>query len=152
MICTHTCILSTPTQFIHFQVSKDPVEWAYVERLVPSKTRTIKRDFEYGKEYPSGFVPPNPAMRSEAEVYRVGRTRNCMLPVVTKYTRVADTVETSLHKCEGNLYQLREDLDAFLWDKYEQKFPCQVAELYGRLKYRGDFEQEFKEFMIAKGF
>ena len=114
-----------------------------MERLVLSKARLIKTDFEVGKEYPSGFVPPNPSLRVEDDAYHVGRTHNCLLPVFTSYSRTQDAVTTTLSKCEGNLYQLREDLDAFLWDKYEQAFPCQVAELYGKLKYRGEFK--FKE-------
>lgn len=138
---------------VDYEVSRDPVEWSYVERLLPTKGKIIKTDFEADKVYPSGFVPPNPATRQdESAEYYVGRTRNCMLPVYTVYSRLYDTVDTKLGKCEGNLYKLKEDIDAFLFQRYEQAFPSQVAELYGRIRYRGDFEQDIKEFLIAKGF
>jgi len=137
---------------LDYEVSKDPLDWAYVERLMPTR-QVIKTDFEYGKEYPSGYVPPNPAVREDPNLqYYVGRTRNGLLPVYTDYVKVHDAVTTIIQKCEGNLYNLKEELDAFLFEKYEQSFPCQVAELYGKVKYRGDFEQEFKEFLLQKGF
>ncbi len=31
-------------------------------------------------------------------------------------------------------------------------FISQVAEVYGRVLFRGDFEEDFKEFLIEKGF
>jgi len=138
---------------LDYEVSKDPAEWAYVDRLVPSG-RVIKTDFDYGKEYPSGYVPPNPAVRQDesGHEYYVGRTRNGMMPVYTRYDRITDAVTTDVKKCEGNMYRLKEELDAYLFEKYEQSFPSQVAELYGRIAYRGDFEQEFKEFLVQKGF
>jgi len=135
-----------------YQTSKDPQEWAFVERLSPVSEVTPSQ-FEY-KEYPSGFIPPNPAVRADATNmdYFVGRTKFSMLPVYTDYVRTADKVETSVRKCEGNLYKLRDDMQAFLFERYEQEFPSQVAELYGRIKFAGDFEQDFKEFLLSKGF
>ena len=61
-------------------------------------------------------------------------------------------VTTYIGKCEGNLFDLRDDLKKFLFERYEQEFMSQVAELYGKVKFRGDFEQDFKEFLIEKGF
>lgn len=57
-----------------------------------------------------------------------------------------------MNKCEGNMYQLRDDIDQFLKDKYKQEFISQVSELQQRLLYKGDFEDEFKEFLLSKGF
>jgi hypothetical protein len=37
-----------------FEASKDPAEWAFVERLLPSELHPKIPDL---KEYPSGFVP-----------------------------------------------------------------------------------------------
>lgn len=134
-----------------YMTSKDSTEWSYVERLAPISS-IIHQEFEY-KEYPSGFTPPNPANRVNANLeYFVGRTRNCMLPVYTRYERIQDIVETRITKCEGNIYKLRDELQDFLFERYEQEFPSQVAELYGRIKFRGDFEQDFKEFLLMKGF
>ena len=63
-----------------------------------------------------------------------------------------EEVYTRMNKCEGNMYQLRDDIDQFLKDKYKQEFISQVSELQQRLVYKGDFEEEFKEFLLSKGF
>jgi len=134
-----------------FVTSRDPEEWSFVERLSPA-SQVIPHQFEY-KEYPSGFVPPNPALRQDANLeYFVGRSRNNMLPVYTDHSRVKDTVDTTINHCEGNLYQLRDEMKAFLFERYEQEFASQVAELHGEIKFRGDFEYELKEFLLSKGF
>jgi len=134
-----------------YVTSQDQSEWAYVERLMPISQIT-RTQFEY-KAFPSGFVPPNPANRDNEELeYFVGRTKFCMLPVYTVYKRLPDVVETTVGKCEGNMYKLRDELKDFLFRRYEQEFPSRVAELYGKIKFRGDFEQDFKEFLLNKGF
>ncbi len=40
----------------------------------------------------------------------------------------------------------------FLFPRYGMDFISQVAEVYGRVLFRGDFEEDFKEFLIEKGF
>jgi len=134
-----------------YMTSKDSKEWSYVERLAPISSIT-HQEFDY-KEHPSGFIPPNPDNRTNSGLeYFVGRTKYCMLPVYTRYERIQDVVETTVGKCEGNVYKLKDDLKDFLYERYEQEFPSQVAELYGKIKFRGDFEQDFKEFLLNKGF
>lgn len=63
-----------------------------------------------------------------------------------------ETLITKLRKAEGNLFQLRKDLDDFLFAKYKREFICQVSELQNMLIWSGDFEDEFKEFLLNKGF
>ena len=75
-----------------------------------------------------------------------------MLPVYTEFKRLKDTVETTINHCEGDMYKLRDDLADFLQERYDQKFASQVAELHSEIKFRGDFEQDFKEFLLQKGF
>ena len=63
-----------------------------------------------------------------------------------------ETLITKLKKAEGNLFQLRKDLDDFLYAKYKREFICQVSELQNQLIWSGDFEDEIKEFLLNKGF
>ena len=63
-----------------------------------------------------------------------------------------ESVSTKIGKCEGNLYKLREDIDNFLEKRYKREFIAQVSELQQCLLYRGEFEEEFKEFLLSKGF
>lgn len=134
-----------------FEVSSDPFEWAYVERLLPMKIIPHLPPSPSGDGvYPSGFVAPK---TQPGELpYHVTRTRNYMLPVYTEFDRPKLLVTTYINNCDGDLYKLRADLKQFLFERYEQEFMTQVAELYGRVKFRGDFEQDFKEFLLHKGF
>ena len=134
-----------------FEASTDEKEWAYVERLLPMKTvPPLPAAPNKDGSYPSGFVAPR--TRPGDFSYHVSRTRSHMLPVYTTFSRSVMLVTTYIGKCEGNLFDLRDDLKKFLFERYEQEFMSQVAELYGKVKFRGDFEQDFKEFLIEKGF
>lgn len=53
---------------------------------------------------------------------------------------------------DGDLFALRDALDAFLQERYGMEFISQVAEVYGKVVYRGDFEEDFKEFLLMQGF
>lgn len=127
-----------------------------MERLFP---QTVIPTVEGTDTLPSGFKPASISPEEAIEKYQyfVGRTVNHMIPVylqVDSKGPKAETEEllTKVRKVEGNLFQLRLDLDQFLHDRYKMKFPCQVSELQGQLIYLGDFEEEFKEFLQAKGF
>ena len=59
---------------------------------------------------------------------------------------------TKIKRADGNLFALRKDLDKMLMEKYDMEFISQVAEVNSSVIYRGDFEEEFKNFLISKGF
>ena len=86
-----------------------------------------------------------------------------MLPVYSKVKFVSldlkkgieedeEILITKLRKAEGNLFQLRKDIDDFLFARYKREFICQISELQNMLLYSGDFEDELKEFLLNKGF
>ena len=77
-----------------------------------------------------------------------------MLPVYLKVVSSDnhESLTTNLNKCEGNLYKLREDIDDFLRERYKREFVCMVSEIQQKLFYRGDLEEEIKEFLLNKGF
>ena len=93
----------------------------------------------------------------------MGRTTSHMLPVYCEVQVIyADEIKgrkedeeiliTKLRKAEGNLFQLRKDIDDFLFARYKREFICQISELQNMLLYSGDFEDELKEFLLNKGF
>lgn len=131
-----------------FEVTKEG--WEFVERLLPKKLIPKIPDAKAGDELPSGFRVPS-AKPGDYE-YHVGRTRNHMLPVYTKLNRDSMLLTTVVRKCDGNLYKLRDDICAFLRDRYRLEFHSQIDELNETIRFRGDFEQDFKEFLLAKGF
>ena len=95
--------------------------------------------------------------------YFVGRTTSHMLPVYCEVQVIyaneikgrkedEEILITKLRKAEGNLFQLRRDIDDFLFARYKREFICQISELQNMLLYSGDFEDELKEFLLNKGF
>ena len=100
----------------------------------------------------------------------MGRTTSHMLPVYCEVQVVPvdsrkglgmkkpgikeeeEILVTKLRKAEGNLFQLRKEIDDFLFARYKREFICQVSELQNMLLYSGDFEDELKEFLLNKGF
>ena len=134
-----------------FEVSNDQSEWKFVERLLPLRiVPPLPPAPNVDGSYPSGFVCPR--AKPGDYPYHVSRTRAHMLPVYTEFQRPLELVTTHISRCEGNLHQLKDDLNAFLEKRYEREFISQVGELYGKVKFRGDFEQDFKEFLLEKGF
>ena len=133
----------------NFVVSRDPAEWAHVERLLPS-FKLVPPCPSAGQDYPSGFRAPTAAPGQYA--YHVRRTRNHMLPVFVRIWPKDGLVVTKIKHADGDLFALRDDIDAFLKERYNMEFISQVAEVYGAVKYRGNFEEDFKEFLLQKGF
>ena len=154
--------MAPKVQSREFSVSADPNEWKYVERLLP---KTLIPNITPKENFASGFQLPkiSPDEAIEKYGYFVGRPVSQMLPVYIQIDssekwdkfgnqELSEEVYTRMNKCEGNMYQLRDDIDQFLKDKYKQEFISQVSELQQRLLYKGDFEDEFKEFLLSKGF
>ncbi len=142
-----------------FEVSQNPEEWKFVERLLPKKLvpQIPNRD-----RYPSGFQPQKLTAEEALEKhgYFVGRTKNHMLPVYMRTVFVPERAGhvdsnrmflTTIKKADGNLYKLRKDIDSFLMDRYRREFIGQVAELTQSVTFRGDLEDEVKEFLLQKG-
>jgi hypothetical protein len=75
-----------------------------------------------------------------------------MLPVYTNFRRSVMLLTTMIKRVDGNLFALRDDLDRMLMDKYEMEFISQVNEVQSIIKYRGDFEEDFKLYFMSKGF
>ena len=113
----------------------------------------------------SGFKLPKYSAEEAIEKYHyfVGRTTSHMLPVYCEVQVIyanemkgrkedEEILITKLRKAEGNLFQLRKDIDDFLFARYKREFICQISELQNMLLYSGDFEDELKEFLLNKGF
>ena len=135
-----------------YSVSTSPQDWQFVERLLPA---TLKPAVPKLDRYPSGFLPQKNGPDESVEMYQyyVGRTFNHMLPVYLD-SLCKDNSEhlfTTVKRAEGNLYQLRKDIDDFLFAMYKREFICQVSELQNSLRYKGDLQEEIKIFLLNKG-
>jgi len=130
-----------------YEVSRDPQEWKVVEALLPPE---LIPPVPEKARYPSGFV--RATAKPGDHPYFVHRTHMHMLPVYTMFNRKKMLMTTKIKRADGNLFALRKDLDKMLMEKYDMEFISQVAEVNSSVIYRGDFEEEFKNFLISKGF
>ncbi len=135
-----------------YTVSSDPVEWQHVENLLAPD---LVPEVPVKDRYPSGFV--RPTARHGDHPYFVRRTTSHLMPVYARRMANADQgartfVVTVVRRADGDLFKLRDDLADFLRQRYDREFMSQVGEVYGRVLFRGDFEEDFKEFLLEKGF
>ena len=88
--------------------------------------------------------------------YFVKRSPSWLFPVYVSQSEgrglQRQPVLTTIKRVEGNVAKLREDLSAFLMERYEQEFTSQANELMQKVVFRGNFDQDFKEFLKMKGF
>ena len=124
-----------------------------MERLLP---QTLIPSIPKLDRYPSGYQPAKISAEEAVEKYQyyVSRANSHLLPVYLKTisSDLDEEMHTDIKKVEGNLYQLRKDIDDFLFQRYKQEFISQVSELQQMVKYKGDFQDEIKEFLYSKGF
>ena len=135
------------------EFSTSTEEWKFVERLLPL---TLIPSIPKLDRYPSGYQPAKISAEEAVEKYQyyVSRANSHLLPVYLKTisSDLEEEMHTDIKKVEGNLYQLRKDIDEFLFQRYKQEFISQVSELQQMVKYKGDFQDEIKEFLYFKGF
>lgn len=124
-----------------------------MERLLPA---ALIPSIPKLDRYPSGYQPAKISAEEAVEKYQyyVSRANSHLLPVYLKTisSDLEEEMHTDIKKVEGNLYQLRKDIDEFLFQRYKQEFISQVSELQQMVKYKGDFQDEIKEFLYSKGF
>ena len=67
--------------------------------------------------------------------------------------RMGEGVREGLEEwVEGDVEMLRQDLNKFLFERYEQEFISQPNEFMQKVVFRGNFDADFKEFLKMKGF
>ena len=135
-----------------FVASADPEEWKFVERLMP---KDLIPAIPKKEVYPSGFKPPTAKLNDYP--YHVSRTKNNLLAVYAEIRRFGRKKNfiymwTTVRKADGNLFKLRDDICDFLEERYHTEFVTQVAEVYGAVNIKGDYETDIKEFLLQKGF
>ena len=87
-----------------FEVSRDPSEWAFVDRLLPSSK--LVPACPDPQDFPSGFRAPT--ARPGDHPYHVRRSRNHMLPVYTKVRHLDNLFITRINNVDGDLFALAE--------------------------------------------
>ncbi|XP_014212887.1 probable 39S ribosomal protein L49, mitochondrial [Copidosoma floridanum] len=140
------------SQLTDFEVSTDPKEWQFVERILPLKTVPYPKKFN--GPAPSGWVPPKEEARELP--YFIQRNKNHMQPVYLELSYRNSRKITCIRLIQGDIWQLEKDIKMYLQKKSKNKHlkeaGSRVSEIAGTIKFRGDYVSLVKAWMDMKGF
>ncbi|XP_050299783.1 probable 39S ribosomal protein L49, mitochondrial isoform X2 [Anthonomus grandis grandis] len=130
-----------------YEVTKDPVDWEYVHRVLPQLTipEPLKKDV-----YPSGWKPQ--AENLENRPYFVARTRNHMIPCYLKISNLKTRKTTFVRRIKGDIWLLEKEIKEFLAPQFFQPIRSQVNEFTGVIRINGDYVNAIKHFLQEKGY
>lgn len=119
---------------VKYKVTNDPVEWQYVERVLPS---LLIPDPVKKSHYPSGWKPQGQNLSKRP--YFIERTKNHMIPVYLKLGQRGIRRHTIIKKIHGDIFLLEKELKAFLQQDTIKPIRSQVNEFAGYIRMNGDF-------------
>ncbi|XP_001606368.1 probable 39S ribosomal protein L49, mitochondrial isoform X1 [Nasonia vitripennis] len=136
-----------------FEISKDPNEWQYVERLFRTgKTVPIPKSFE-GKS-PAGWSSPKEEAKKLS--YFINRTKNYMQPVYLSITYRGTRHITVIRRIQGDVWECEKDIRKFLKSKLStaqySRLATRINEMSGQIRIRGDYVSMIKYWMDMKGY
>jgi len=137
-----------PEDYTDYEITKDPNEWKYVERVLGYKC--IPKPPTEDAKLPSGYKPASasPTVNS----YFIERTKNYMQPVYLIENPRGTKKVTKISKIQGDIWALERDVKQYLEECMGKQIASQIHEFAGVLKFRGDYVSRVKEWMDMKGF
>ncbi|XP_076669868.1 mitochondrial ribosomal protein L49 [Andrena cerasifolii] len=141
-------IYKDPSHYTDYEVTRDPKEWEYVERLL--KPKTVPVPPLENKKLPSGWKPP--VAKQADHPYYVQRTKNYMIPVYMGVTFRGTRRITTVRKIHGNIWALESELRTYLEKQTNKVIGVRVNELIGEIQFRGDHVSLVKKWLDEKGF
>lgn len=129
------------------QVYKNPPEWKYIERIIP--TPTIPQIIPKA-EYPSGWRPPT--KKALTYPYHIRRNKNCMVPVYLYVERRNIRKITYIRNITGDIWALNHDITEYVENYMQNKIRTRVNEFVGKIQINGDYMNLVKDYLISKGF
>lgn len=129
------------------EVVKNPPEWKYVERLLPT---VLVPEPTPKAEYPSGWKPQT-VDRQNTDKFVV-RTKNHMMPVylIRKFRGMRQL--TVVRRVQGGIWELEAELKAAIEKNIGKKIITRVNEMSCQIYFKGDFVNFVKEYLLKKGF
>ncbi|XP_017878548.1 probable 39S ribosomal protein L49, mitochondrial [Ceratina calcarata] len=137
-----------PSKYTDYEVTTDPKEWEYVERLL--KPKAIPTPCMDNKEYPSGWKPP--VSKPHDYPYFIERTKNYMQPVYLEIGHRGLRKVTEVRKIHGDIWALEAELKKYIKEHVNKPIGIRTNELAGIIKFRGDYVNLVKRWMDEKGF
>ncbi|XP_012227385.1 large ribosomal subunit protein mL49 [Linepithema humile] len=134
--------------YTDYEITNDPKEWEYVERLL--RYKTIPKPPTGDVQLSSGYKPARAVSTDYS--YFIERTKNYMQPVYLRITHRGTKRYTKIGKIQGDIWALERDLKKYLEERTGVKTASQIHEFAGILKIKGDYVNRVKEWMDTKGF
>nr|CAI5841479.1 unnamed protein product [Callosobruchus analis] len=130
-----------------YEVTKDPVDWSYVERALPPTVvpEPLKKD-----KYPSGWKPQ--AEDLTRLPYFIERTKNHMIPVYLRSDRRGTKKTTYIRKIQGDIFKLHKEVVEFLQKGSFYPIRSQVNEFTGIIQISGDYVNAVKYWLEQRHF
>ncbi|CAL7941730.1 unnamed protein product [Xylocopa violacea] len=136
------------TVYTDYEVTRDPQEWEYVERVL--KPKVIPVPCLENKQYPSGWKPP--VSNPHDYPYYVQRTKNYMQPVYLEICYRGSRRITTVRRIHGDIWALESELKEYIKKHVNKPIGVRTNELIGEIKFRGDYVNIVKKWMDEKGF
>lgn len=143
-----------PSNYTGFEITSDPNEWKYVERLFPYKT--VPAPPMNVETTPSGWVPPKEPDTNLP--YFVPRTKNYMHPVYLILSKRGMRRLTYVRKIQGDIWQFESDLKSHIeylqpaHKKRVKMVSSRINEPAGVVIFQGDFVSIVNRWLQSKGF
>lgn len=141
-------IYKDPSHYTDYEVSKDPAEWSFVERLM--RYKVIPKPPSTDKVLPSGWKPPTANVKEYP--YFIQRTKNHMQPVYLKRSFRGMRRITYISKIQGDIWKLEKELKEYVEQQSGRSVGSRINELAGQIRFRGDYVSIVKRWLDAKGF
>lgn len=141
-------VYNEENKYTDYEISQDPAEWSYVERLF--KPKFIPTPPKYVDVTASGWKSPKDDAKKLP--YFVRRTKNHMQPVYIHRKNRCLRQLTVVRKIEGDIIALEADLKKYIEDVSKLKVGSQISEPGGIIKFRGDFASIIKKWLDQHGF
>ncbi|KAL2728526.1 hypothetical protein V1478_006158 [Vespula squamosa] len=141
-------IYKDPSYYTDYDISNDPVEWSYVERLM--RYKVIPQPKTTDTNLPSGWKPA--IAKPSDHPYFIQRTKNHMLPIYLQIKFRGMRKVTQIRKIQGDIWKLEEELKKHIKETTSKTIGSRINEMCGEIKFRGDYVSCVKKWLLAKGF
>ncbi|XP_043252386.1 probable 39S ribosomal protein L49, mitochondrial [Colletes gigas] len=135
-------------QYANYEVTQDPEEWEYVERIL--KPKLVPEPPLQDTNLPSGWKPPT--SKPGDHPYYIHRTKSYMQPVYLYIGYRGLRRLTTIRKIDGDIWLLRTELKKYLEENTGKHIGIRVNELSGQIQFRGDYVTLVKKWCDSKGF
>lgn len=137
-----------PEDYTEYEITKDPNEWKYIERLL--RYKVVPKPPTEDVELPSGYKPARASPMDYS--YFIERNRNHMLPVHLNISGDGQKKITKVGKIQGDIRALDRDIKKYIQERTGRTPFSKIHEFAGIIKFKGDCVNRIKDWMNMKGF